>query len=175
MRRCSPATICWGCSLRENEEKYLLIARANMIMVSSRKPMSKPFRLTVKAVILDKENRCLIIRRSSFNHNFVGLWEWPGGKLDTGEDFATGLRREVREESGLEIELTRLAGATQFEMPAANGILLCLNARPLSTAVRLSVEHDDFAWMPLSELPQWNILEAMKPVLKSLLEPKDLP
>jgi 8-oxo-dGTP diphosphatase len=135
----------------------------------------KPFALVVKAVIFDDQNHCLLVRRSAANHNFVGRWEWPGGKLDPGEDFAAGLRREVREESGLEIELTHLAGATQFEMPAANVILLCLNARPLSTAVRLSVEHDDFAWMPLSELPQWNILEAMKPVLKSLLEPKDLP
>jgi len=36
-----------------------------MIMVSNRKSMSKPFRLTVKAVILDAENRCLIIRRAN--------------------------------------------------------------------------------------------------------------
>jgi 8-oxo-dGTP diphosphatase len=113
---------------------------------------AKPYRLVVKAVILDRLNRCLLIRRSARNRNFVGCWEWPGGKLDPGEDFATGLRREVLEEAGLEIELTALAGATQFEMPTANVILLCLEARPMTTSVRLSEEHDDFAWVPLDDL-----------------------
>jgi 8-oxo-dGTP diphosphatase len=136
---------------------------------------AKPFSLTVKAVILDPRRRCLLLRRSAANHGFVGYWEWPGGKLDPGEEFADGLRREVREEAGLEIELTALAGATQFEMPAGSVILLCLEARPLTTVVRLSREHDDFAWLPLEEVAQRNLLEPMKPILKSLLERKALP
>ncbi len=61
----------------------------------------------------------------------------------------------MREEAGLEIELTALAGATQFDMPAASVILLCLEARPLTAAVRLSAEHDDFAWVPLGELSRY--------------------
>ena len=92
-------------------------------------PASRPFRLAVKAVIFDDWNRCLLIRRSTANRNFAGCWEWPGGKLDPGEDFATGLAREVREECGLQVELTGLAGATEFAMPAVNVILLCLEAR----------------------------------------------
>jgi 8-oxo-dGTP diphosphatase len=115
-------------------------------------PTALPIKLAVKAVILDGECCCLVLRRSSANRNFVGYWEWPGGKLDPGEDFASGLCREVREEAGLEIELTKLAGATQYEMPEAHIILLCLEARSQSTAVRLSEEHDDFAWVPLGEI-----------------------
>ena len=118
-------------------------------------PTSTPFALTVKAVLFDDQNRCLLLRRSAANRHFAGCWEWPGGKLDPGEDFATGLHREVREEAGLEIELTALAGATQFEMPNAHVILLCLEARPLGTAVRLSAEHDVFAWVPLNELGRY--------------------
>jgi len=118
-------------------------------------PSPTPFTLTVKAVLFDAQNRCLLLRRSPANRHFAGCWEWPGGKLDPGEDFATGLHREVREEAGLEIELTALAGATQFEMTSAHVILLCLEARPLGTAVRLSEEHDDFAWVPLAELGRY--------------------
>ncbi len=124
-----------------------------------------PFALTVKAVVFDAQNRCLLLRRSAVNRNFVGCWEWPGGKLDPGEDFSVGLRREVHEEAGLEIELTALAGATQFEMPAVHVILLCLEARPASTAVRLSEEHDDYAWVPLGELSNYKLAPSIAPFM----------
>jgi len=136
----------------------------------------KPFRLTVKAVILDDQQRCLLVRRSAFNHNFVGKWEWPGGKVDDGEDFATALLREAREETSLEIEITGLAGATEFEMPLAKVVLVCMKARATGGTLKLSEEHDDFAWATLEELTRWNnLLETMKPVLESLLERKEQP
>jgi len=90
---------------------------------------AKPFRLAVKAVVFDDANRCLLLRRSAANKNFVGCWEWPGGKVDSGEDFATAALRETAEEAGLQIELTGLAGVTSFEMPAASIVLLCMEAR----------------------------------------------
>src|ERR1035438_8202236 len=92
----------------------------------------KPFRLTVKAIIFDDQQRCLLVRRSAFNRNFVGCWEWPGGKLDDGEDFATALLREAREETGLEVEITGLAGAVAYEMAATHIVLLCMETSRVS-------------------------------------------
>ena len=135
--------------------------------------MSKPFKLSVKAVIFDASNRCLLIRRSSANHNFVDQWEWPGGKPDPGEDFTTALHREVREECGLEVEFAGLAGAAEFELPSLRVVLVCMTARHTGGEVRLSAEHDAFDWVGLEELTQRPILEPMKPVLKSLLERKE--
>lgn len=112
----------------------------------------KPFSMAVKAVILDDEGRCLLIRRSAHNTNLVGCWEWPGGKLDPGESFAVGLEREVMEECGLTIELTGLAGALEFEMPKVRVVLLCMEARLTGGTIRMSEEHDDFSWVPLSDL-----------------------
>ena len=121
--------------------------------------MAKRFGLAVKAVIFDKEGRCLLIRRSNRCRNFVGAWEWPGGKVDPGEDFATAVVREVKEESSLDVEITALAGAMQFDMPAdeqtgrpaVSVVLLCMETRVIAGEVRLSEEHDDYAWVPLSE------------------------
>ena len=115
----------------------------------------KPFRLTVKAVILDEQQRCLLMRRSAFNRSFVGCWEWPGGKVDDGEDFATALLREAREETGLEVQIAGLAGATMYEMPAMHMVLLCMEASLVSGELRLSEEHDDLAWVPLTEFPKF--------------------
>lgn len=135
----------------------------------------KPILMAVKAVVFDADHRCLVLRRSPANRGFVGCWEWPGGKPDPGEDLDTALRREVREECGLEVDFLGLAGASEFDMPRGRIILICLLARQAGGEFRLSDEHDDFAWVPLEELAQRQILEPMKPVLKSLLERTDLP
>lgn len=120
---------------------------------------TKPFVLAVKAVIFDEQQRCLLIRRSALNRSFVNCWEWPGGKVDPGEDFAIAVAREAREEVALEIEIVALAGATQFEMPNVNVVLLCLEARVTGGEMKLSEEHDEAAWAPLNELGQWNLAE----------------
>ncbi|HEY3863020.1 MAG TPA: NUDIX domain-containing protein [Verrucomicrobiae bacterium] len=113
---------------------------------------SKPFSLAVKAVIVDAQGRCLLVRRSRENRAFTGAWEWPGGKVDAGETFDAAVIRETREETSLTVEITGLAGATQFEMPNVHVILLCMEARITGGEVKLSDEHDASAWVPLDEL-----------------------
>lgn len=137
--------------------------------------MSKPFKLAVKAVILDTEKRCLLIRRSSANRNYVGKWEWPGGKADPGEDFSAAVVRETREETALEVELTGFAGALSFEMQAAHIVLLCLEARRLGGEIRLSAEHDSFAWVPLADLNRWDLPEHHKPFMLEYAQRKGTP
>jgi ADP-ribose pyrophosphatase YjhB (NUDIX family) len=59
----------------------------------------------VGAVIVD-EGRVLLIRRGS--EPLKGCWSLPGGLLEVGESLEEGLRREVREETGLEVEVLEL-------------------------------------------------------------------
>lgn len=126
---------------------------------------AQPFVLAVKAVIFDEQQRCLLIRRSSHNRNFVGCWEWPGGKVDTGEDFAAAVLREAREETGFDIEITGLAGVTQFEMPKVNVVLLCMEARVQGGSMQLSKEHNDATWTALNDLPNF----ALQPQIKEFM------
>jgi 8-oxo-dGTP diphosphatase len=62
------------------------------------------FRVAAKAFIVDGE-RLLIIKRSSKDIQMPGIWEIPGGRLDLGEDPKEGLKREAKEETGLDIEV----------------------------------------------------------------------
>jgi len=122
-------------------------------------PEPKPYKLAVKAAIADDAGRCLLIRRSAQSRHFAGQWEWPGGKVDPGEEFAMALVREVREETRLDVEIAGLVGAVHSEMPLVHVILLCLEAGIVGGEIRLSEEHDQSAWVPWAEFPQWDLAE----------------
>jgi 8-oxo-dGTP diphosphatase len=61
--------------------------------------------VSVAAVVVDDLDRALLIRRRDNGH-----WEPPGGVLELGEEIVDGLRREVAEETGLDIEPSALTG-----------------------------------------------------------------
>ena len=56
----------------------------------------------VGAVVLDAELRVLLVRRGQ--EPLLGEWSLPGGALELGERLEDGVRREVREETGLDVE-----------------------------------------------------------------------
>jgi 8-oxo-dGTP diphosphatase len=64
--------------------------------------------VSVAGVIVDDEGRALIIQRRDNGH-----WEPPGGVLEHGETIEDGLRREVYEETGLEVQPAALTGIYQ--------------------------------------------------------------
>ncbi len=53
-------------------------------------------------ILLDGDGRVLITKRTG-DHAFAGLWEFPGGKLEEGEESVAALSRELGEELGIEI------------------------------------------------------------------------
>jgi 8-oxo-dGTP diphosphatase len=75
----------------------------------------------VQAVI-ERDGRVLLGRRRSDPGR--GLWDLPGGFLHEGEDALAGLRREVREETALEIELREFLGC--WNEPYWDRNVLCL-------------------------------------------------
>lgn len=62
----------------------------------------------VGAVIVDDAGRLFLARRGPLAKNERGLWEFPGGAVEFGERLADALRREIREEYGIEIAVGEL-------------------------------------------------------------------
>lgn len=60
------------------------------------------------AIIVDKQGRLFLARRGAKAKNERGLWEFPGGSVEFGETLAETLRREMREEFGVEIAVGEL-------------------------------------------------------------------
>jgi 8-oxo-dGTP diphosphatase len=61
--------------------------------------------VSISGVITDDHGRALLVQRRDNQH-----WEPPGGVLELGESIPDGLRREIREETGLDIEPGPLTG-----------------------------------------------------------------
>ena len=62
----------------------------------------------VGAIIIDNQGRLFLARRGNKAKNERGLWEFPGGSVELGETLAEALRREMREEFGIEIVVGEL-------------------------------------------------------------------
>ena len=60
--------------------------------------------LVVIAAIVEDHGRYFVTRRQKGAH-LEGLWEFPGGKIEAGESLADGLRRELKEELGTDVEI----------------------------------------------------------------------
>jgi 8-oxo-dGTP diphosphatase len=63
--------------------------------------------VAVGAFVFDPEGRVLLVERGQ--PPGAGLWTVPGGRLEPGETLAQGVAREVREETGLVVEVGALA------------------------------------------------------------------
>jgi len=71
----------------------------------------------VGAIIVDEQGRLFLARRGPKAKNERGLWEFPGGSVELGERLADALRREIREEYGVEIEVGELLDVVDHILP----------------------------------------------------------
>ena len=114
--------------------------------------MNKPFVLSVKVLLCSPDGKYLILRRSAASKNNAGKWDFPGGKVDAGERFDEALTREVEEETGLKINLLRLAGSAQSQARDRIIVYLFMEAESAGSSVCLSSEHTEYRWVSTQEL-----------------------
>ena len=110
------------------------------------------FRVAVKSFIVDENNNLLVLKREPKDVHLPGIWEIPGGRLSHGENPFDGLKREVKEETGLDIEITNPLSVRHFTRQDGQVInMIVFLCRPLSGNLSLSEEHTDHKWLDLSE------------------------
>ena len=107
------------------------------------------FTVTAGAVIFNDQKQVLLLK-----HRFrAGSgWGLPGGFLERGEQPIDALRRELREEIGLELEDVRVFAARSFEKPKQVEVLF--RARANANVKPLAMEVERAEWFPLDSLPE---------------------
>ena len=95
----------------------------------------------------------MLLQRSGQSKHFANCWETPGGKPGPGESFDQALVREIREETGLEVQLDGAVGASEFELEKIRVVVLYMDAHVVGGRFRLSKEHSGRKWLPASARP----------------------
>src|SRR5258708_40184234 len=103
--------------------------------------------VSVAAVITDDHGRALLVQRRDNDH-----WEPPGGVLELGESIEDGLRREAREETGLDIEPIALTGI--YKNMTRGIIALVFRCKTTGGDLALSDEVAAFRWADGTEVAE---------------------
>lgn len=94
-------------------------------------------------------------------------WEFPGGKIETGETHKEALMREIREELAAEIMVGQLVCTVEYDYPTFHLIMHCYLCTLMSGHLTL-LEHEAARWLSPQELENIDWLPADKAVLKRL-------
>jgi 8-oxo-dGTP diphosphatase len=121
------------------------------------------FRVSVSALIFDEERVLLAHRRD------IGWWNLPGGAVDPGETVDEALRREVREETGLEVEVGQLVGV--YSKPLKQEIVLSFRCHVLGGELNVFEDEDidENRYFAATELPEHTLPKHRERIMDALL------
>lgn len=127
--------------------------------------------LVVAAAIVDslsQPTKMLAARRRAPS-KYVGQWEFPGGKVEPGEEPLAGLHRELDEELGIEVAVgDEIRNPQDRTWPAADGIEIRLWLTQITAGEPAAgVAHDEIRWLAP---PEWDSVPWLAPDLPMLAQ-----
>lgn len=120
--------------------------------------------VAVGAIVFDSEGRVLLVERGK--PPGVGLWSVPGGKLEGTETLAQGVAREVREETGLVIEVGPLACVVERIGDDHHFVILDYLARAIGGTLAAKDDARAARWVAPEELPSLPLTDGLMAVLE---------
>ena len=121
---------------------------------------------TVVAAIIKKDNLYLIVQRNK--HKYLGLkWEFPGGKVESGETFEEALLREIEEELSIVINVYEKIAEEKYKDNKIDIILHYFLCSHKSGTIKLN-EHEDFSWIEKKDFAKYDFVEGDGNILSQL-------
>lgn len=118
------------------------------------------------AAIIFKNDKILAMKRSRSKDAGPGLWETLSGRLEIDEEPLEAVKREIREECGLEVEVDpRPVETYHARRKGKPMILIIYRACYLSGTVVKSEEHDDYAWVSPKDFAELSSLKKLVDVV----------
>lgn len=110
------------------------------------------------ALIINDKNETLLLKRGKNSRNQAGYWSKPGGTVEFGEKIEDAIRREIKEEFGVEIKLISLLGFTNHIMKEEKQHWLSISyLAKITKGEPKNMEpnkHDSIRWFRFDDLPE---------------------
>ena len=121
--------------------------------------------IEVVAAVIHNNNKFLATQRGY--GEFEGLWEFPGGKIEQEESHIEALKREIREELGIEIEVNRYLCTIEYDYPSFHLTMHTYMCEKASGNIELR-EHKSSCWLTIDALDSVQWLPADIDIVKRL-------
>lgn len=124
--------------------------------------MTDQFAITQKAVLLGPapERRVLLLRKPR------GAWELPGGPLREDESPEEGLKRAVRESTGLDVAVNRPVHTTAWNFGAGSAFAVIYRARSETERATLAGDHEEAVWVEPNQTGDRDLTDAQRLAIK---------
>ena len=122
--------------------------------------------LLVTAAVVFDGDKVLITRRPDDSRH-AGLWEFPGGKLESGESPEEALRREIREELNAEIKVVEVYEVVFYRYDWGPVLILAYHCQLLTPTIH-NIGVAEHRWVHPKDLSVFPILPADQPIIRRL-------
>lgn len=122
--------------------------------------------IRVAAAIIRHEGKILTTQRG-YGANKDG-WEFPGGKIEEGEDPVDAIVREIREELAADIEVEELLTTVEYDYPDFHLSMDCFFAKLKEGSDIKLLEHEDAKWLKIDDIDSVDWLPADIEVVKAI-------
>mgnify|MGYP001577421510 CR=1 FL=1 len=116
--------------------------------------------------IIYKGDKILLTRRKK-GKSLEGFWEFPGGKVEKEETDTIALKRELKEELGLEISELNYFSENKHDYNTFSILLIAYKCKALNDPKKM-VDHDKFEWVRVNEIGNFYLADADRPLLQEL-------
>ena len=122
--------------------------------------------VTVTAAIISERGKVLIARRKP-TAKLANLWEFPGGKIEDGESPEQCLKRELREEFEIEVEVCDFLGASIHAYDFGTIELMAYRTQFISGDFKLN-DHAEIAWVSIGAIGGYDFAPADLPFVEMI-------
>jgi len=118
--------------------------------------------------IIFKEDKIFLCRRNP-NKSLAGYWEFPGGKIESGEGEKDALSRELLEELGMKVKVLEHYKTVVHPYEKFTIELIAYTCQ-FQEANYILTDHDQYEWVDKEDLTKWNLAPADIPLANALIE-----
>ncbi|XP_010067078.3 nudix hydrolase 2 [Eucalyptus grandis] len=117
-------------------------------------PANASHRVSVGVVVMNEKDELLVVQEKTGTFGGTGVWKFPTGVVDEGEDICAAAVREIKEETGIDAEFVEVLAFRQSHRMffQKSGLFFVCLARPLSFDIwKQDSEIEAAQWMPFQE------------------------